>query len=125
MAATKYETVSSYIASLPLNTQKVLKQVRAIIKKAAPGAVETISYNIPAFRLNEKNLVYYAGWKNHFSIYPVPKGDHAFVKEITAYQTGKGTLQFPLDKPIPVRLISKLVMQRIKENEMKAGIKKK
>ena len=119
MAIQKSASIDEYIAGFPAETQKVLEQVRAIIKKEAPGAEETISYAIPAFNLNKHNLVYFAGYKNHVSLYPVPKGSEAFEKEISKHKSGKGTMQFPLDKPLPLGLITKIVKYRIKENENK------
>lgn len=119
MAIQKSASIDEYIAGFPTETQKVLEQVRAIIKKEAPDAEETISYAIPAFNLNKHNLVYFAGYKNHVSLYPVPKGSEAFEKEISKHKSGKGTMQFPLDKPLPLGLITKIVKYRIKENENK------
>ena len=116
MATTKATTIDEYIAGFPEETQQVLEQIRSAIQKAAPAAVEKISYAIPAFNLNNHYLVYFAGYKNHVSLYPVPKGDEAFQKEITAYRTGKGTLQFPLNKPLPIKLVTKTVKYNIKEN---------
>lgn len=119
MAIQKSASIDAYIAGFPHETQKVLEQVRAIIKKEAPNAEETISYAIPAFNLNKHNLVYFAGYKNHISLYPVPKGSATFEKEIAKYKSGKGTMQFPLDKSLPLGLITKIVKYRIKENENK------
>src|SRR5687767_7542786 len=115
MKTEKPSSVPEYISGFPEKTQKALKQVRSVIKKAAPKAEETISYSIAAFKLNGM-LVYFAGWKTHIGMYPVPKGDAAFQKQVTAYRAGKGTLKFPLDKPMPVGLITKLVKFRMKEN---------
>ncbi|HKZ66036.1 MAG TPA: DUF1801 domain-containing protein, partial [Chitinophagaceae bacterium] len=86
------------------------------IKNTVPDAEETISYAIPAFNLNKTYLVYFAGYKNHISLYPAPTGNETFEKEIAAYKSGKGTLQFPLDKPLPLSLITKIVKYRLKEN---------
>lgn len=119
MAIEKSASIDEYIAGFPTETQKVLEQVRAIIKKEAPNAEETISYAIPAFNLNKHNLVYFAGYKNHVSLYPVPKGSATFEKEIAKYKSGKGTMQFPLDKPLPAGIITKIVKYRIRENENK------
>ena len=119
MAIQKSASMDEYIAGFPTETQNVLEQVRAIIKKEAPNAEETISYAIPAFNLNKHNLIYFAGYKNHISLYPVPKGSEVFEKEISKYKSGKGTMQFPLDKPLPLGLITKIVKNRIKENENK------
>lgn len=119
MPSQKSASIDAYIAGFPTETQKVLEQVRALIKKEAPSAEEVISYAIPAFNLNKHNLVYFAGYKNHISLYPVPNGSATFEKEITKYKSGKGTMQFPLNKPLPLGLITKIVKYRIKENENK------
>lgn len=116
MATQKSANIDEYIAGFPKGTQQVLEQVRAVIKREAPDAEETISYAIPAFSLNMHNLIYFAGYKNHISLYPVPKGSEAFKKEISKYKTGKGTMQFPLDKPLPLHLVTKIVKYSIKEN---------
>jgi len=106
----------------------VLKELRAGIKTAAPETLKKISYQIGAFELNGRNLVHFAGWKNHVSMYPIPSGTEAFQKELTPYKAGKGTLKFPLDKPLPLKLISKIVKFRVaesrKEAEMKSGKRK-
>lgn len=115
--ATKTPTsINEYIAGFPKETQKVLEEVRAIIKDTAPHAKETISYAIPTFTVNKKYLVYFAGYKSHISLYPAPAGNASFEKEIGSYRSGKGTLQFPIGKPLPVDLIRKIVKFRMKEN---------
>jgi len=123
-----FTSINEYVATFPQATQKVLKELRAAIKAAAPGAREKISYQIGAFELNGRNLVHFAGWKNHVSMYPIPSGTEAFQKELTPYKAGKGTLKFPLDKPLPLKLISKIVKFRVaesrKEAEMKSGKRK-
>jgi len=116
MTTKKAASIDEYIAGFPKETQKILKQVRAIIKNTARNAEETISYAIPAFTLNKTYLVYFAGYKNHVSLYPAPTGNGAFEKEISDYKSGKGTVQFPLDKQLPVNLITKIVKFRMKEN---------
>ena len=93
--------IDEYIAGFPENVQEILQKVRSTIQKAAPGAIETISYKMPTFNLNGHYLIYFAGYKKHISLYPVPAGSPDFNEEISAYRAGKGTLQFPLDKPIP------------------------
>ena len=120
MITTKPTNTDEYIAGFPKETQKILKQIRATIKKAAPGAEETISYAIPAFTLKGRNLIYFAGYKNHIGLYPAPRGNEAFRKELSVYKGGKGTVQFPLDKPIPLTLITKIVKFKVKENLEKA-----
>ena len=116
MAAKKAASIDEYIAGFPKETQKILEQVRATIKSTVPDAEETISYAIPAFTLNKTYLVYFAGYKNHISLYPAPTGNEAFEKEIAAYKSGKGTVQFPLNKPLPLNLITKVIKYRLKEN---------
>lgn len=116
---TKIKTVNEYIQSFPKDVQKILEQVRLAIKETAPEAEETISYKIPAFKLNGKELIYFAGWKNHISLYPKPGSNEAFTKQLSVYKGGKGTVQFPLDKSIPLSLIKRIVKFRIKENSEK------
>jgi uncharacterized protein YdhG (YjbR/CyaY superfamily) len=121
----KPKNIDQYIAGLPLGTQKMLQQIRSTVKKTAPGAEEIISYSMPAFKLNKRILIYFAGWSDHVSIYPVPKANQALQKEISKYQTGKGTLQFPLNKPLSVKFISRIVKLREKENSEATKAKKK
>ncbi len=120
------QNIDEYIAGFPKDVQEILEKIRKTIKKAVPGAEEAISYKMPTFNLNDQYLVYFAAYKKHIGLYPVPVGDAEFNKEVSAYQAGKGTLQFPLDKPIPYKLISKIVKARAKENESKvaANVKK-
>src|SRR5688500_16716772 len=113
------QNIDEYIAGFPENTQKILQQVRATIKKAAPDAEEKISYGIPTFTLNNTYLVYFAGYKNHIGFYPTPTGGETFKKELSIYKTGKGSVQFPLNKPMPLDLITKIVKYRVKENLQK------
>ena len=102
------ETIDEYIATFPQDVQVVLNKIRKIIQEAAPEAIETISYQIPTFKLNGKYLVYFAGYKNPISIYPIPTGTESFRQELSPYIKGKGTIQFPLDKPVPYDLVKKL-----------------
>jgi uncharacterized protein YdhG (YjbR/CyaY superfamily) len=104
-----------YIAGFPENTQKMLNELRSAIRKAAPEAEETISYRMPAYRLNGV-LVYFAAQKNHIGFYPTSSGVDAFREELSAYKTSKGAIQFPLDEPIPLKLVSAIVKFRVKEN---------
>jgi uncharacterized protein YdhG (YjbR/CyaY superfamily) len=109
-------SIDKYIAARPPESRKALKQLRALIKKTAPGVSERISYGIPVFDLRDQYLVYVAGWKNHISLYPVTAGVvRALKKEIEPYRTGKGTLQFPLERPMPVGLIRRIVKLRVAE----------
>jgi uncharacterized protein YdhG (YjbR/CyaY superfamily) len=102
-------TVDEYIASFPPDVQNILQTVRATIRRAAPGSEETISYGIPTFTLDGRYLVYFAGWKRHISIYPIPEGDAALQKALAPYKHAKGTLRFPLNEPIHYDLIERLV----------------
>jgi len=108
-----FTSIDDYIATFPEDIQKILEALRAAIKAAAPGAEEKISYQIPTFTLNGRRLVYFAGWKKHISMYPIPSGDEAFQKEIEPYIAGKGTLKFPIDRPLPLQLISEIVRVRV------------
>ena len=112
---TKFEDIDSYIASFPEETRKLLQQVRITISKAAPEAKETINYGMPTFTL-KGNLVHFAAFKNHIGFYPTPSGIEAFKKELSVYDGAKGSVQFPLSRPIPFDLISKIVEFRVKEN---------
>ena len=106
---TDFRSVDEYIATFPEEIRHKLQELRATIKAAAPDAREKISYQIAAFDLNGKDVVYFAGWKHHISIYPIPSGDEAFNQAIAPYRDGKGTLKFPLNKPLPLELIRKVV----------------
>jgi uncharacterized protein YdhG (YjbR/CyaY superfamily) len=107
--------IDEYIASFPTQIRDILQQIRGTIKKAVPEAEETISYKMPTFNLRGHYLIYFAAYKKHIGMYPAPTGDDEFKEEISAYQTGKGTLQFPLDEPIPYKLITKIVKRREQE----------
>jgi uncharacterized protein YdhG (YjbR/CyaY superfamily) len=122
-APVKFQTVEEYMSSLPPATRKILKEIRKTIKQAAPKAEETISYNIPAFKLHGV-LIYYAAWKEHVSIYArTARMEKAFKKELAPYEGGKGTIKFPIDQPIPYELISRIVKFRVQENLDKAAAK--
>ena len=114
------KNIDDYIAGFPPDVQKTLQKVRATIKRAAPQADETISYQMPTFKL-EGNLVHFAAFKNHIGLYPTPSGTERFRKELSSYETGKGSIRFPLDKPIPYDLIAKIVKFRVRENLEKAA----
>jgi uncharacterized protein YdhG (YjbR/CyaY superfamily) len=124
MITIKPKDIDEYIAGFPEDIQDILEQIRATIKKAAPNAEETIKYSMPTFTLNG-NLVYFAVFKNHIGFYPVPTGNETFKKELSAYKQGKGSVQFPLDKPMPLSLITKIVKLRVKKNLEKAAKSKK
>ena len=123
MAKTNFKSVDEYITSFPKDVQKKLESIRQIINISAPEAEETINYQIPTFKLNG-NLVHFAAFKSHIGFYPAPSGLKAFKKEISSYKSSKGSVQFPLDKPIPLSLIKKIVKYRVKENSIKT-IKKR
>ena len=112
-------TVDDYISTFPEDIQAILEKVRQAIHKAAPDAVETMSYGIPTFDFNGKHLVFFAGWKHHISLYPLPAGDATFQQELAHYKRAKGTIQFPLDKPIPYDLVEKIVTLLMKEKPEK------
>lgn len=117
MPANKPQNIDEYIAGFPTHTQPLLEQIRSTIKKTVPAAEETISYGIPSFNLNGHYLIYFAGYKKHIGVYPVPVGNKEFDKDFSSYKTsGKGAIQFPLDKPIPFDLIIKIVKFRAKMN---------
>jgi uncharacterized protein YdhG (YjbR/CyaY superfamily) len=115
-------TVDEYITNFPKDVQKLLEQVRATIKKAAPDAKEKIGYGIPTFTLNG-NLVHFGGYQNHIGFYATPHGHEAFKKELSVYKQGKGSVQFPINKPLPLDLITRIVKFRVKQNLEKAGAK--
>jgi uncharacterized protein YdhG (YjbR/CyaY superfamily) len=112
-------TMDQYISGFPKDIQEILQEMRAEISKAAPEAEETIKYGIPTFTLNG-NLVHFGGFKNHIGFYPTPSGIEAFKKELSVYNGAKGSIQFPIDKPLPFALIRKIVKYRVKKNTEKA-----
>lgn len=117
MANTDYRSVDEYIASQPKTVQSVLRRVRSIIRKAVPEADEVISYQIPAYKLGGRTVIYFAGWKEHYSLYPSGKRlVAAFKKDLAPYEVNdKGTIRFPLSEPVPVKLIESLAKFRAKE----------
>lgn len=117
-----FTTIDEYIATFPQAIQKLLQEVRATIKAAAPDATEKISYQMPTFFL-EGNLVHFAAFKNHIGFYPAPRGIEAFKDELAVYKGAKGSVQFPLDQPMPLDLISRIVQYRAAENLQKAAQK--
>ena len=117
--AKKFESIDEYIESFPESVLSVLKKLRATVQEAAPGAVESISYDMPTFKLNGKRLVYFSAWKSHIGFYSIPEGNEAFRKELSPYAGEKGSLKFQLDKPIPYDLVKKIVMLRTKEIQHK------
>jgi len=116
MAKTNFKSVDEYMATQPEAVQAVLERVRSIIRKALPGAEEVISYQIPAYNLHGRCVLYFAGWKQHYSLYPA--GDQlvaAFKEELAGYKLSKGTIRFPLPEPVPVKLIERIAKFRAKE----------
>ena len=109
------QSIDEYIASFPKDIQTILQKIRKTVKKAAPEATEKISYQMPTFYLNG-NLVHFAAFKHHIGFYPTPSGTAKFQKEIANYKAAKGSIQFPLDEPIPYDLITKIVEYRVQEN---------
>lgn len=112
-------TVEEYINSSAKDVQKQLKQIRAVIRKSAPKAVESISYGMPAYKLNGKPLVYFAAFKKHIGFYATPTGHVQFAGELSKYKQGKGSVQFPLDKPMPLDLIKRIVEFKVEENRLR------
>ncbi len=110
-----FEDINEYISEFPEEIKVILKQIRQIIREAAPEAKEAIKYGMPTFVLNG-NLVHFAAFKNHIGFYPAPSGIDAYINELAVYRTGKGTIQFPINKPIPFDLIKKVVKYRMQEN---------
>jgi len=121
---TKPQDVDEYISGYPKEVQKLLRDLRATITKASPKAAEVISYGMPAYKMNGM-LLYFAAHKNHIGLYPFRSAIIAFKKELSAYKGAVGTVQFPLDKPLPLGLITRIVKFRVKENQEKAEAKKK
>lgn len=109
------KTITQYITLFPPDVQRVLQRMRKTIQEAAPKAVEAISYQMPTFKLNGKNLVHFAAWKKHIGFYPTPSGTATFQKELSKYNGAKGSVQFPLDQPMPYGLVKKIVRFRVKE----------
>jgi uncharacterized protein YdhG (YjbR/CyaY superfamily) len=116
----KFKTMDEYIVSFPKNVQTILQEMRQTIHNAAPQAEETISYSMPAFK-QKGVLVWFAAFKNHIGFFPTALGVEAFKAELCDYSTSKGTIRFPLDKPIPFDLVKKIVEYRIKENFAKSN----
>ncbi len=124
MNKTPPKNMDEYISLFPTDVQTILEKIRLTIKKAAPTAQETINYQMPTFTLHG-NLVHFAAFKNHIGFYPTPSGIENFKKELSVYEGAKGSVRFPLDKPIPYALIGKIVKFRVKEVMQKAEVKSK
>jgi uncharacterized protein YdhG (YjbR/CyaY superfamily) len=126
MAKTDFKSVDDYIATQPEDVQAILKRVRSTIRKALPGAIEVISYQIPAYKLHGERVIYFAGWKQHYSLYPATERlIAAFKDDLSPYleKPNKGTLRFPLSQPIPVKLIARIAKFRAKEAAERAKTK--
>ena len=119
------KNIDEYIAAFPKEIQAMLEQIRATISKVAPTAEEAIKYAIPTFVLNGRNLVHFAAFKNHIGFYPTPTGIESFQKELSKYKQGKGSVQFPLDEPMPLALITKIVKFNMVRNAEVIAKKKK
>lgn len=115
----KFATIDAYISSFTEDVQSILKEIRSTVQQAAPEAEETIKYDMPTYVFHG-NLVYFAAFKKHIGFYALPKGDDAFQKEISVYKQGRGSIQFPLNQPMPLKLITKIVKLRVEENRAKA-----
>jgi uncharacterized protein YdhG (YjbR/CyaY superfamily) len=115
----KIESVDEYIKAFPKNVQVILEKIRSLIKKKAPEAVEGMSYGMPGYKTHGKPLVYFAGYDKHVGFYATPTGHREFSEELSKYKQGKGSVQFPLGKPIPYDLISRIVEFRVEENSTK------
>lgn len=114
-----YGNVDEYIGSFPGTTRKLLDQMRRTIRAAAPEADESIAYGMPAYKLNKKPLVYFAGFDHHIGFYATPTGHAEFAAELSKYKQGKGSVQFPVDQPLPLDLVSRITKFRVKENSGK------
>ncbi len=119
------QTIDEYIAGFPDDVQQILQQIRQTIRAAAPDAQETISYQMPTFTLHGRSVVHFAAFKKHIGFYPDPSGIEAFKDELAPYANSKGAVQFPLGKPVPYELISRVVTYRVEENLAKAAAKKR
>ncbi len=119
MTNKNFKNVEEYISTFPENVKRILEQLRHAIKKAAPKAEEIISYQMPAFKYFGM-LVYFAAYKNHIGFYPGASGIEAFKKELSSYEGAKGSVKFPINKPLPLGLITKMVKFRVKENLKRA-----
>ncbi len=121
----KFTSINEYVSTLPENAQKAMLEIIATIKDNVPNAEEHISYNMPAFKVNGEYFVHFSAWKNHIGMYPIPAGNEAFQKQIEQYRSAKSSLNFPLDKPMPIKLIEKFIKFRIAENLQDAKVKSK
>ncbi len=116
----KFATIDDYISSFPEDVRTILEEVRRTIRSALPGAGETISYQIPTITLNGRHVVYFAAWRHHVSVYPVPAADEALERELAPYRAARSTVRFPLGKPIPYDLIARLVALLVRQRAGRA-----
>jgi uncharacterized protein YdhG (YjbR/CyaY superfamily) len=123
MKTVKAKNVDEYISGFPASTQKILKQIRKTIKSAAPKSEELITYGMPGYKLHGKPLVYFAGYEHHIGFYATPTGHEKFKKQLSKYKEGKGSVQFPIDEAMPLKLISDITKFRVKENTARYGKK--
>ena len=107
------DTVDAYIASFPAEVASLLVQLRALVRETAPGAEESMSYGMPAYKLNGRPLIYFAAFKKHIGLYATPSGNAAFAEELSNYKQGRGSVQFPLNEPLPFDLIARIVKYRV------------
>lgn len=121
---TSLKTVDEYIASFPKETQAVLEKIRAVVIHKAPEAIEGMAYGMPGYKTQGKPLVYFGAYKNHIGLYATPGGHSAFADELSGYKQGKGSVQFPLNQPLPLDLIARIVEFRVEENKSLAETKK-
>jgi uncharacterized protein YdhG (YjbR/CyaY superfamily) len=112
----KFTSINEYISTLPENAQKAMEEIIMTIKTMVPNAEERISYNMPAFKVNGEYFIHFSAWKNHIGMYPIPAGNEAFQKQIEPYRSAKSSLNFPLNKPMPIKLIEKFIKFRVAEN---------
>jgi uncharacterized protein YdhG (YjbR/CyaY superfamily) len=113
--------IETYIQQFPDNVQEILQNIRKLVKDNAPGAEESFAYGMPAYKTNKKPLVYFAAFKTHIGLYATPSGHRAFQDELSKYKQGKGSVQFPINKPIPYKLIERIVKFRVTENNQRAS----
>ena len=118
----QFATIDAYLAAFPPDVQEKLQGIRAVIRRAAPDAEEAIRYGIPTFRQNGSNLVHFAAFKDHLSFFPTASGVAEFQKELSPYHLSKGTIQFPLDKPVPYDLVERIVRFRVAESTRKKKV---
>ena len=119
--AAKFSNIDEYLALFPEDVKKKLQELRATIRAAAPGVTETISYQIPTFDLNGRHLIHFGAWKTHIALYPTSSGTRVFERELEGYKAAKGTIQFPMDKPLPLELIGRIVKFRVEEEQKRAS----